>query len=1446
MITTDAQASLALTVTSVMKNLQGELSRGELASIEWLTTDNLESEESSAWEDLTLRGEDIALLQYTSGSTSTPKGTMVSHRNLLSASEYLKQACELTKDSISVTWLPSFHDMGLIDGIIQPLYTGYLGILMPPVSFLQRPIRWLETISRYSATHCGGPNFSYELCVAKVRPQQLESLDLSSWRNAYNGAEPIRRETIQRFTTTFGPCGFSAQFMYPCYGLAEATLMVSGGSVESEPVVCAVQSEALTKNRVVVESVDAPGVKYLVGSGHAWLNTKIVIANPESRTQVASDEIGEIWVSGDIVAQGYWEKPEATEQTFRAYLVDTDEGPFLRTGDLGFLREGELFVNGRIKDVIIIRGYNHYPQDIERTVEQSHPALRPECGAAFSVEIENEERLVVVQELERSFLRKPEFTEVFMAVRRAVAEQHGLQLYAISLLRTGSLSKTTSGKIQRYLSRKRFLDSTLDVITEWRQGASRHIPLSGSFQDNFDTRPPSARRPLTREVIQTWLIAMISERLRMDPSEIDPRNPFASYGLDSLNTVGLIGDMENWLGRRLSLTLAYDYPSIECLAAHLAESGFEQATSSAEVSRGVRGEPIAIVGMSCRFPGAGNPDEFWKLVLDGRDVITQVPGDRWDIDAYYDPELRPGMMNTRWCGFLEQVNQFDAGFFGISGGEAASMDPQQRLVLEVAWEALERGGLAPSSLGGSSTGVFIGASHSDYMCLLSGAPSRGGTGVSLSVLANRISYLLDLRGPSFVVDSACSSSLLAVHLACLSLRNRECDLALAGGVNMILRPEITVSFSQAGMMASDGRCKTFDASANGYVRGEGCGVLVLRRLSDCRSGRDQILATIRGSATNQDGRSNGLTAPNGLAQQAVIRAALRNAGVDSRRIGYVEAHGTGTPLGDAVEVESLRTVFGKRSPNDKPCLLGSVKTNIGHLEAAAGVAGLIKAVVSLQHETIPPVVHFKELNRNLDHGDFPFIIPKQPHPWPSGEESRYVGVSSFGFGGANVHLILEEAPRQGHTAEKSDMGRPVHIFTLSAKSDTAVCELAERYVGALAHAPDNTIADVCYTANAGRSHFPCRLSVLTSSVVQLRDGLAAFARGERVAGLHYSTIQRAYRPKVAFLFADNGSQYSEMGLQLYQTQPTFRSSLERCDKLLRRHLQLPLLSVLFPAKPSSAIDDAEYTQPALFSFGYALAEMLRSWGIEPDAVHGQGVGEVTAECVAGAIDVEDGLALVVERGRVMQRWPRSATTAAGMMEEREVAQAIVAHEGLTSVDAYGLGRTINSGAATATYSLQGDPVPDKYEVSGRRVPFHPPRVPIIAGSDGSLQQPGLVLDAHYWTHNVRNSVPLSSCVGTLNAKGYDVLFMLGPEHGPSRLYQALPDGRASIYACLKQGEDDWRVLLGAVAALYVAGVDIDWEGFDRDYSRRKLALPTYPFQRQRYWLLPEEMRNPER
>jgi acyl-CoA synthetase (AMP-forming)/AMP-acid ligase II/acyl carrier protein len=603
-IAIDAQATTVLTTANLLLAMEQRISESlDLRELCWLATDEINDALAKKWQKPVIKNDTLALIQYTSGSTSTPKGVMISHGNLLHNLSLINECFQDTSMSIGVSWLPAYHDMGLIGGVLQPLYVGAPMTLISPVDFLQSPIRWLKAISRYQATTSGGPNFAYDLCLRKITPEQLHTLDLSSWTVAFNGAEPLRAETLEEFALTFAPCGFQKEAFHPCYGMAETTLIVSGGVKLKAPVMRDFQNEPLSRNQIVRSQPKEKDIRTLVSCGKNNLDQKIAIAQPHTFKACSSDEVGEIWVSGKSVAQGYWNQKLETEKNFGVYLADTKEGPFLRTGDLGFFHEGELFITGRLKDLIIIRGRNHYPQDIEQTVERSHPALRKNHGAAFSIDMDGQERLVIAQEIERTCLRNLIANEVVQEICHAVMQQHEIQPYAILLLKTGSIPKTSSGKIQRYACRSGFLDNSLNVVSDWVSNPRMKVNfrslqeeievLENQVKPEINKQPEASivvreNRPILSqrtETIQASLMLKVNDYLKthyQDINEIEINRPLTDYGLDSLAAVELSGHMESWFGCNLSPDILYNCQTIEQLAHHLEALQMEKIFSRVE------------------------------------------------------------------------------------------------------------------------------------------------------------------------------------------------------------------------------------------------------------------------------------------------------------------------------------------------------------------------------------------------------------------------------------------------------------------------------------------------------------------------------------------------------------------------------------------------------------------------------------------------------------------------------------------------------------------------------------------------------------------------------------------------------------------------------------------------------------------------------------------------
>ena len=885
-----------------------------------------------------------------------------------------------------------------------------------------------------------------------------------------------------------------------------------------------------------------------------------------------------------------------------------------------------------------------------------------------------------------------------------------------------------------------------------------------------------------------------------------------------------------------------------------------------EVERRAK-EPIAIVGMGCRFPGqSNNTEQLWQLLHDGVDAINEIPEGRWDVDSYYDPDPdAPGKMSTRWGGFIEDVDKFDADFFGISRREVESLDPQHRLLLEVSWEALEHAGQSPSDLFGSNSGVFIGIGGFDYSQLqiqqgdASSIDAYYATGFSHSAASGRLSYLLGLQGPAVSIDTACSSSLVAIHQACQSLRLNECNLALAGGVNMILLPELVVNFSKARMMAADGRCKTFSANADGYVRGEGCGMIVLKRLSDALANGDHIHALIRGSATNQDGRSSMLTAPSGPSQQTVIRSALENAGVDAAQIQYVEAHGTGTSLGDPIEVNALAAVLSEGHSADSPLMIGSIKTNIGHLEAAAGIAGLIKTVLAMEHDVIPPHLHLDGLNPQIPWSEIPVNVPTELTPWPSADEQKFAGVSSFGFSGTNAHVVLESAPVQEST--EAEIVRSKHILTLSTKNDNALSTLAQRYVDHLETQDAAAFADTANTSNIGRAHLTHRLAVVAETAAEASDKLKEFIAGRESSHLWRGSCATDSEPEIAFLFTGQGSQWPDMGRGLYETQPVFRKALEYCDEILQPYMEQPLLSVLYAEKQDKTLlDNTAYTQPALFALEYALAELWQSWGVEPALVIGHSVGEYVAACVAGVFSLEDGLKLIAARGRLMQALPAGGSMVAVFADEAAVSEAIGNDAGSVSIAAInGPANTVISGedkkveaivnsmakngveakalhVSHAFHSSLIEPMLEEFRQVAGEIGYSPAHTKLISNVTGKLIDDDQLLDEAYWVEHARSPVRFADGIGTLAECGCHIMLEVGPHPVLLGMARSCWQGDECTWLpSLRRGHDDEMQILDSLASLYVQGVAIDWQSFNRPFGLHKRELPTYPWQHKRYW-----------
>ena len=881
----------------------------------------------------------------------------------------------------------------------------------------------------------------------------------------------------------------------------------------------------------------------------------------------------------------------------------------------------------------------------------------------------------------------------------------------------------------------------------------------------------------------------------------------------------------------------------------------------------LRADPIAIIGMGCRLPGGvADPQAFWRLLRDGVDAVCEVPPERWNVEAGYDPDPSvPGKSAARTGGFLGPIDGFDAAYFGILPREAERMDPQQRLFLEVAIEALDHAGLPRERLAGSRTGAFVASYYNDYAHLqyndrLS-IDARTLTGTVHSVLVNRLSYLLDLRGPSVSVDTACSSSLVAIHLACQSLRHGESDIALAGGVSLMVTEGQMISLSKVGFMAPDGRCKTFDASADGFGRGEGCSLIVMKRLSDAVADGDRVLAIVRGSAVNQDGHSTVLAAPNGLAQQALIREALANAQLDPSRIGYVEAHGTGTTLGDPIEVEALAATVGQPAPGGDACLMGAAKANLGHLEAAAGATGVIKSVLMFQHAAVPPQVHFKSLSPHISLAGTRLQIPTHLIPWPAGAQPRCIGTSGFGVGGTNAHVILEEAPSLGAADAESAPPAP-WLLPLSAQSPAALRALAQRWLDFLADTPAELSA-LCATAGERRSHYDHRLAAVAGTIDDLRARLRGFLEGAAEPGVASGHRSLVGPLRVAFVFSGQGQQWVGMGRELLDNEPVFRDTLADIDARLQRHVTWSLLAELAAPAERSRLDDTEIAQAAIFAVQVGLAALWASWGIRPDGVVGHSIGEIAALHIAGALSLDEALRIVVQRGRIMQQATGQGAMAAVGLTEAQVLPRLQAfgdrlsigainspHGVVLSGEAQALAQMLKAldraGVSHRTlpvnyafHSAQMRPHAQALTTALGRVESRTAQLPVYSTVSGALlddsTQP---VDAAYLGRNVREPVRFAAAIDAMLQDGFTCFVEISAHPvlgGAVAECVRTPDDAVSILASLRRARPEREAMLQACAGLYAAGRQPDWPGLQRGFAA-VLDLPAYPWQRERFWL----------
>ncbi|MDT0447752.1 polyketide synthase [Streptomyces hesseae] len=1297
-------------------------------------------------------------------------------------------------------------------------------------------------------THLFGLQSLHSALFAACRQVLLRSWDPDRFLALAREADPSvvfavpaqLHDVVTRLAETGEPAGFRPHEVRTA-GAAVPGALVTGvrAALDCALVVVWGMSELGTGTRT---GADDPADVATRSVGLPTSGAEVRVVDEDGR-DCPPGTVGELRYRSPGMFRGYYRDPELT----RAAV--TDDG-WLRTGDLAVLGgDGRVAFHGRSAEIVNVGGRKFNATEIQGLLADL-PGVGPLAVLGVPDPRLGEYPCLVVTEKADPSVGLAEVTDFLL--RRGVADYK----IPLELVTVPELPLTPAGKLHR-----RALEKAL---------ASGEI-ARGPVCDGPDRRPCTVEEAL--DLVRTC-VADVLAHLPADtvPAEVT----FRDLGLDSVLAIRLRNLLQEATGLPLPTTLAFDFPTPLAVARALTGHPDEEAARQAVPARGADPEePIAVIGMACRLPGgAHSPEELWALLADGTDAVSGFPTGRgWDLDRLFDADPEHlGTTYAREGGFLHDAGHFDAGFFGLSDREALATDPQQRLLLETSWEALERAGIDPTALKGTRTGVFTGAMYHDYATDRTGAAAglEGllGIGTAASALSGRIAYAYGFEGPALTVDTACSSSLVALHLACQSLRSGESSLALAGGVAVMATPASFVEFSRLRGLSPDGRCKSFADAADGTAWSEGAGLLLLERLSDARRNGHPVLALVRGSAVNQDGASNGITAPNGPSQQRVIRQALANAGLSARDVDTVEAHGTGTALGDPIEAQALLATYGRDRDADRPLWLGSVKSNLGHAQAAAGVAGVIKTVLALRHGVLPKTLHLDEPSSHVDWSAGAVELLTEARAWPREDgRTRRAGVSSFGISGTNAHVILEEPPADAVTpAEPSGADGPAAPWVLSARTDAALRAQALRLAEYARANPALPARDIGYSLATTRALHGLRAVVTGSSREELLAATAAFASGERAPG---AVRDESAPGDLAFVFTGQGSQRLGMGRRAAAAFPVFGAALREVCAALDPLLERPLTSVMWAAPDSEEaglLDDTAYAQPALFAVEVALHRLFTSWGVVPDHLVGHSVGEITAAHVAGILGLRDACALVAARGRLMGALPPGGTMVAVRIAEDELTPWLAGLDGTVSVAAVNGPRSVVLSGAEGPLTGLADrlaaaghktrqlvvshgfhsplmePMLAEFREVVEGLSFAAPSVPVVSALTGRLLTAEEARDPGHWVRHVREPVRFKDAVDRLRSgpAATTCFLELGPDPALTPMIDecvqatTVRPGAVTIVPTLTTGQDEARAALTAAARLHAHGASVDWRAVLP--AAVPVALPTYAFQRREYWV----------